>query len=192
MPTLDDAPTLPQLATLAANDSFLVSDASASSSGASKVKRTPAVLATLGFTHAFRVDFDSASAAKSATGSGEINLVSLTEGAIITDAAVMVSTNFDGPSISSYVIDVGTTADPNGLIAAFEMENSTALYVKNTGALLDDEEEVGGTVVGSSQSLSITLTATGANLDTATTGSCVVFANILTPSDLSTLVEKID
>jgi len=192
MPTLDDLSTLDTNAAVAANDLIAISDSSASGRGGSKVRKLPAALATFGFSHAFRIDYDSASAAKAATGSGEVNLLSLVEGSIVTDCAVMVSSNFDGPAISSYLIDVGVTADPNGFVAAFEMENSTALLTKNTGGKLDDEEETGGHVVGSSQSLSFTLTAVGANLDTATAGSCIILANILVPADFATLVPVFD
>ncbi len=75
MPTLDDLSTLDTNAAVAANDLIAISDSSASGRGGSKVRKLPAALATFGFSHAFRIDYDSASAAKAATGSGEVNLV---------------------------------------------------------------------------------------------------------------------
>lgn len=191
MPTLDDLPTLAKNAAVAANDSIAVSNENLG--GGSKIQQVPAALLTHGFTHAFRLDFDSASVAKAATGSGEINLMSLTEGSVVTEVGVVVSTNFDGPSITSYTIIAGRTGDPNGYLTATEMEVTNAVFIKNTGVELDTEAEVQtGDVIGSGQSLSVTLTSVGANLDTATQGSCIVLASIIEPSEFATLVPKFD
>ena len=191
MPTLDDLPTLAKNAAIAANDSLAISNED--SGGGSKVQQVPAALLTHGFTHAFRLDYDSASVALAATGSGEINLMALTEGSVVTEVGVIVSTYFDGPSISGYTIIAGRTGDPNGYLTATEMEVTNAVFTKNTGVELDTEAEVqAGDIIGSGQSLSVTLTATGANLDTATPGSCIVLASIIEPSEYATLVPKFD
>ena len=193
MPTLDDLSTLATHSAVAANDLLAVSDSSASGRGGSKVRKLPAAILAHGFTHAFRLDFDSVSVAKAATGSGEINLMALTEGSVVTEVGVVVSTNFDGPSISGYTIIAGRTGDPNGYLTATEMEVTNAVFTKNTGVELDTEAEVqAGDIIGSSQSLSVTLTATGADLNTATQGSCIVLASIIEPSEFATLVPVFD
>lgn len=190
MPTLDDLPILAKNAAVAANDSIAVSNENLD--GGSKIQQVPAALLTHGFTHAFRLDFDSASVAKAATTSGEINLVALTQGSVVTKVAAIVSTHFAGGSISSYTLDVGRTGDIDGYIDGMEMEITNAVYTSNQGVELDTEGEVQlGDVIASGQSLSVTINASH-NTNTATQGSCIILASIIEPSEFATLVPKFD
>lgn len=191
MPTLDDLPTLAKNAAIAANDSIAISNENLG--GGSKIQQVPAALLTHGFTHAFRLDYDSVSVALAATTTGEINLMALTEGSVVTEVGLIVSTHFAGGSISGYTLAAGRTGATNGYLVAAEMEITNAVFRKNTGGELDTEAEIWtGDLIGSGQSLSVTITSTGDNLDTATQGSCIVLASIIEPSEYATLVPKFD
>ena len=200
MPTLDDIPTLAANSSLACNDSLVVSDESASGRGASKIRRAPAVLATNGFTHAWRFDYDSASAAIASTGSGAIDLLSLTDNMIVTRVGVIVGADYDGGSINSYEVKVGYNGDDDRYIENVQMavDGSEVHYRVNTGDAIDGPFATGGAgeqqvcdELTASKTLLATFTA-NANLNTATSGSCVILANIITPSDVAALIPKFD
>tara|TARA_R100000655_G_scaffold107051_2_gene157020 strand:+ start:1680 stop:2282 length:603 start_codon:yes stop_codon:yes gene_type:complete len=200
MPTLDDIPTLDTLAAVHPNDSLVVSDNTASGRGGSKIRRIPAVLATNGFTHAWRFDFDSASVAVGSTGSGAIDLLALTDNMFVSKVGVMVGADFDGGSINSYTVKVGYTGDDDRYIENMEMavDGSEVHYRINTGDAIDGPFAAGGAgeqQTGDELTASKTLIATftaSHNLDTATAGSCVILANIIAPSDVASLVPKFD
>ena len=200
MPSLDDIPTLATNSSLACNDSLVISDESASGRGSSKIRRVPAVLATNGFTHAWRFDYDSASVAKAATGSSAIDLLALTDNMIVTKVGAIVGTDFDGGSINSYTVKVGYTGDDDRYLENMEMavDGSEVHYRIKTGDSIDGPFATGGAgeqQVGDELTASKTLIATftaSHNLNTATSGSCVILANIITPTDVASLIPKFD
>tara|TARA_A100001037_G_scaffold282506_1_gene287149 strand:- start:2763 stop:3335 length:573 start_codon:yes stop_codon:yes gene_type:complete len=187
MPTLDDIPILPQITALSANDSIVVSETGGS--GSSLVKRIPAALLSLGFTHAFRIDYDNALLTGS---SATLTLMALTEGSVVTAAGVMVSTAFDGTDISSVVVDVDRTGSAEAYIKDMEVEATNEVFNRNTGALLDVEaEEQVGDIIPSGQSLLVDFassTSGSTDLDDLTQGSLIVFVNVVDPSEFATLV----
>jgi hypothetical protein len=181
MPTLDDLPTLAQIATLKAND--LVAFSSASSGGC-KVKSVPAALASL-FTHVVRVDYTSGGINTTAGTTKVINLFPIPNPAVINDVHVVVATPFTGGAISAATIRVGKAATVTGSATHIPALSSvfTRTAFENGGSALNAYSSVDVNSTPS-QFATLEIVSTGANLTALTAGSLYVFYNMTEPADL--------
>lgn len=192
MPTLDDLPTIPKLVALSANDLIPVSDSSASSSGASKVKHIPAALAAQGYTHAWVINFNNAELKAQVTNATAeaITLLTIPANSAVVDVLVAVPTLFAAvgasPAITDLTAIVGKTGTTNAYITALDIDSGTTRIVNNTGASIDLKSEAD--YLTSATDLILTITPTGGKLSELTAGQLVVLANILTLSDYANLV----
>jgi hypothetical protein len=187
MPTLDDLPTIPKLVALSANDLIPVSDSSASSSGASKVKHIPAALAAQGFTHAWVINFNNAELDATTTNDLDdtINLLAIPANSVITKARLVVTRAFTG--LTAVNAFVGRTADTDGYITSSSLLAKNVF--ENTGAEIDLVNEI-DVVTASDQTLSITFDPANNTqaLGSLTAGQVVLLISMTSIDDYANLV----
>jgi hypothetical protein len=190
MPTLDDTPTLDQLVAVSPQDSLLVSEKGGS--GSSLVRRIPAALTNLGFTHAWVVNYDNSTIAADTDTTADVPLHTRTTTEKISNMWVICTEAFTkaaGAAFTTYKIDIGDTTDGDrdNFIDDFDAKvvNSIA---QNTGGSIG-----GSAAVALAGDIVLRVTANGANLDdtaaaAGATGQVVVLATIYDVADFKDIV----
>jgi hypothetical protein len=159
MPTLDDLSTLDANVGVQANDLIAIADSSASGRGGSKVRKVPAALVGLGFTHAWVINYTNAELAAQTTDDTdeEIKLIDIPANSVVTKAMFVVTEAFAGLTACNAFL--GRTADTNGYIESTSLLAKTA-KVNIAGDEVDAFGEV-DVVTGSSQDLLLTFDPAG-------------------------------
>ena len=181
MPTLDDISTLHKNAAIAANDGIALSDKDGT--GGSQVRQVTAAQILGGYSHAWLINFDSASYAVGAT-NVIIDLHTFTATQFVNKAAVIVTEAFN-PS-GTAVIDVGVN-DGNEDAYINNQTIKAITVVENTGADIDTLLEIDNPTDGDTLAAEFT-NGSSQNLSTATTGQVVVLANIIDTAEYVDLV----
>jgi hypothetical protein len=204
MPTLDDTTTLQKNAAVAANDALAV--VNKGSGASSQIEQVPAALLTMGYTHAWRIDYDHPTLAANTDADAVIGLHTFGVGDVITKCAAVVVTGFDDtadPSVTTGVtLDVGvdysdgTTDDPDAFVDNMAIgANGSVIFRQNTGAALNadatDEKLNTGLSFSVAANLEAKITAAGSGAyetDHLGQGSVIIMAQIIVPSEFSGLV----
>jgi len=205
MPTLDDTTTLSKNAAVAANDAVCISNASSSAS--SQIEQVPAFMLAMGYTHAWRIDYDHPTlAGNSADDHAVIGLHTFTVGSVITKAACVVITGYDDTADPSVVTDVdlilgvdyadGTTDDPDAYLKVMNIgANGNDIFRQNTGALLNEDGSAELLNTGHAHAvaniLEATFTTDGSGAyepDHLGQGSIVIMAQIIEPTEFDAVI----
>ena len=172
MPTLDDTPTLDRLAAVSLQDSLLISEKGGN--GSTLVRRIPAALTNLGFTHAWVVNYDNGTIAADEDTTADVHLHTRIATEKISNMWIICTEAFvkaDGSAFTTYKVDVG--------------DNSIA---QNTGGSIG-----GSAAVALAGDIDLRVTANGANLDdtaagASAAGQVVVLATIYDLPDFKDIV----
>ena len=195
MPTLDDTPTIPQLAATAGNDSLLVSEKGGS--GSSLVKRVPAGMITHGFTHAWRIDYTN-DAFKLAATTCTVTLKAITNPSLIVKAQSFLVTPFAGSGVSSATVAIGNDnpdiyTEEQSIISGTDVAGTSNI---NGGDELQGETaELSGHLNSATKDLIATFVfntnaATGSPLATVlTAGEILILVGIMEPTEYEGLVD---
>ena len=190
MPTLDDTPTLDRLAAVSLQDSLLISEKGGN--GSTLVRRIPAALTNLGFTHAWVVNYDNGTIAADEDTTADVHLHTRIATEKISNMWIICTEAFvkaDGSAFTTYKVDVGdnTDAERDNFIDDFDAKvvNSIA---QNTGGSIG-----GSAAVALAGDIDLRVTANGANLDdtaagVSAAGQVVVLATIYDLPDFKDIV----
>ena len=197
MPTLNDITTLPQNLALAGDDNFAIADTS--SSAGTLMEQVPAALVSK-YTHAFLLNFDSASFN---VGSNMVNVTLRAiggSGSVVTAATLIVTKAFTGLGTDSGQepkVDLGSTGsgsiDTDAIIDSTKInEVGAALF----NSLPSDEADEGFTITAN-QNLNLFInggktSGSGVNLSAATAGQLIILVNMVDIDDYIDLIPAID
>ena len=196
MPTLDDLTTLPKNLELAGNDNFAIADISTGAS--SLMEQVPAALVSK-YSHAFLLNFDSASVNISSQ-FANIDLFSFDGTQIVSAASVIVTKAFTG---------LGTDSDdlPKLNLGIHDLDNDgsvdnivDSLPLNTLGASLfnHNQNEAAEAILGpNGDSLRVVLgggetSNSDINMNAATAGQVVILVNIIDVDDYIDLVPAFD
>ena len=193
MPTLDEIVTLPKNLELAGNDNFAIADTSSTSS--TLMEQVPAALVSK-YTHAFLLNFDSASVNISNQFAG-VDLFSFDSTQIITAATVIVTKAFTGlgtdsntPKLNFGIHDLDSIPD--------NIVDSVVLTSVGASLFNNNQNEATEPVLGPSGDTLRALFSAGttsgaaASMSTATAGQVVILVNIVDLDDYIDLIPAID
>ena len=204
MPTLDDITTLHKNAAVAANDGIALFDKDGT--GGSQVRQVPAFLLSMGYTHAWRIDYDHPTLAANTSAAATIGLHTFTVGSVITKCAAVVITGYDdtaSPSVTTSVkLDVGvdysdgTTDDPDGYLNNMDIgENGNQIFRQNTGELLNENATLEllntGHAHTTANNLEAVITCAGSGefeTDHLGEGSIIIMAQIIEPTEFDAVL----
>ena len=204
MPTLDDIKTLRKNVAIAANDGLALSDKDGT--GGTPVQQVPAFLLSMGYTHAWRIDYDHPTLAANTDAHAVIGLHTFTVGSVLTKCGAVVITGYDDTAAPSVITGVqldvgvdysdGTTDDPDGYIEAMTIgANNNQVFRQNTGALLNkvatDELLNTGHAHTTPNILEAVITTSGSGEDETDNlgqGSIVIMAQIIEPTEFDAVI----
>ena len=201
MPTLDDLTTLRKNTAVAANDGLALADIDGT--GGTRVQQVPAFLLSMGFTHAWRIDYDHPTLAANTDAHAVIGLHTFTVGSVITKCGAVVITGYDDTAAPSVITGVqldhgvdysdGTTDNPDAYIAAMTIgANNNQVFRQNTGDLLDTIAEVNtGHAHTTPNILEAVITTSGSGEDETDNlgqGSIVIMAQIIEPTEFNAVI----
>ena len=104
MPTLDDITVLRKNIAVAANDGLALADRYGT--GGTRVQQVPAFLLSMGYTHAWRIDYDHPTLAANTDAHAVIGLHAFTVGSVITKCGAVVVTGYDDTAAPSVITGV--------------------------------------------------------------------------------------
>ena len=198
MPTLDEIPILPKNSTLAGNDNFAIADTSSTSS--TLIEQVPAALVSK-YTHAFLLNFDSASFN---VGNNMVNVTLRAiggSGSIVTAATLIVTKAFTGlgtDSAHNPKVDLGSTGsgsiDTDGIIDSTKISEVGAALFNNNPSTQEVSETF---TIAANQNLNLFInggqtSGSGVNLSAATAGQLIILINMVDIDDYIDLIPAID
>tara|TARA_R100000406_G_scaffold90582_1_gene77598 strand:+ start:280 stop:867 length:588 start_codon:yes stop_codon:yes gene_type:complete len=195
MPTLDEITILPKNSTLAGNDNFAIADTSSTSS--TLIEQVPAALVSK-YTHAFLLNFDSASVNK-ASANVVVDLFTFDGTQIVASAAVIITKAFTGLGTDSAKPRINLGIDPmdpipdNIVDSMLLNELGASLFNSNPSG----HEEAEPLLVQSGHTLRALFnggqtSGSDVNMSSATAGQAVILVNIIDLNDYKDLIPAID
>ena len=193
MPTLDEIEILPKNLELAGNDNFAIADTSSTAS--TLMEQVPAAVVSK-YTHAFLLNFDSASVNIS-NQFASVDLFSFDSTQIVTSAAVIITKAFTGlgtdsntPKLNFGIHDLSGIPD--------NIVDSVVLTSVGASLFNGNQNEATEPLLGPSGDTLRALFSAGttsgseASMSTATAGQVVILVNIIDVDDYIDLIPAFD
>jgi len=185
MARLDDITTLPTNLELSGKDSFVVADKSFG--GGTFAKQIPAAIIAK-YTHAFLINFNSASFAVAETGP-KITLKTFSDPVIISDAAIITTKPFTGlgPSADVHLID----QTERHFVRSVSIM-SVGAEIMNSTPQSSTQEPLETLLIPANGNIRAKFSGNGVNLDQASAGQVIFLVNIIDVNDYIDFIPPID
>ena len=193
MPTFADKKILSQNLEISGKDLFPVSNSSRGKTG-SRIEQVPAAIVS-NYTHAYLINFDSASFNVASGGSTPVSipLKTFSTPVIIRDAAIIVTKTFTGLGGSADASFTDSSGDPIHFVRAVPITSAVGAEIMNSNPSDTSTVEPAETLlIPADGSIKAKFSGEGTNLDQATAGQVIFLANIIDVNEYINIIPPFD
>ena len=192
MPTFADKKILAQNLEVSGKDVFPVSNSSRGKTG-SRIEQVPAAIVS-NYTHAFLVNFDSASFAV-ASNAKNVDLKTFSNPVIIRDAAFIVTKAFEGlhAGADAHLVDSNADGSHNTHFVRTVLLGSVGAEIMNSTPQSSTDEPAETLLIPAGRKIMARFSAgTGKNLNDATAGQALFLLNIIDVNEYINIIPPFD